>query len=117
MIRRPPRSTLFPYTTLFRSSHLLAVVAHRVQVALGVRREVCYVILQENAREPVDRPQGRAQVMRDGVAERLQFLVRGLKGGTALLDFLFQPLALGDVAEDAGKIGLPARLPACEGKF
>src|SRR2546426_7543514 len=23
MIRRPPRSTLFPYTTLFRSSHLL----------------------------------------------------------------------------------------------
>src|SRR2546422_6058080 len=24
MIRRPPRSTLFPYTTLFRSMHLLA---------------------------------------------------------------------------------------------
>src|SRR5260370_22152655 len=24
MIRRPPRSTLFPYTTLFRSSHELA---------------------------------------------------------------------------------------------
>src|SRR5690349_22540079 len=23
MIRRPPRSTLFPYTTLFRSQHLL----------------------------------------------------------------------------------------------
>src|SRR3989441_9434380 len=27
MIRRPPRSTLFPYTTLFRSAFLLAVVA------------------------------------------------------------------------------------------
>src|SRR5256885_17139768 len=27
MIRRPPRSTLFPYTTLFRSVPLLAVVA------------------------------------------------------------------------------------------
>src|SRR5258708_8248776 len=25
MIRRPPRSTLFPYTTLFRSDHLRAV--------------------------------------------------------------------------------------------
>src|SRR5688572_32121312 len=25
MIRRPPRSTLFPYTTLFRSSHLESV--------------------------------------------------------------------------------------------
>src|SRR3989442_10778780 len=24
MIRRPPRSTLFPYTTLFRSHHVLA---------------------------------------------------------------------------------------------
>src|SRR2546422_4282127 len=30
MIRRPPRSTLFPYTTLFRSSH---EVAGRVCVA------------------------------------------------------------------------------------
>src|SRR2546422_7586936 len=28
MIRRPPRSTLFPYTTLFRSSILLARYAH-----------------------------------------------------------------------------------------
>src|SRR5256885_10775559 len=26
MIRRPPRSTLFPYTTLFRSEHLHAAV-------------------------------------------------------------------------------------------
>src|SRR3712207_7301555 len=26
MIRRPPRSTLFPYTTLFRSDHVTAVV-------------------------------------------------------------------------------------------
>src|SRR3712207_7845988 len=40
MIRRPPRSTLFPYTTLFRSPHilrfLLAVVTgtpeHKVRV-------------------------------------------------------------------------------------
>src|SRR5690242_21125542 len=31
MIRRPPRSTLFPYTTLFRSIHVLApraLIAH-----------------------------------------------------------------------------------------
>src|SRR3712207_7970505 len=25
MIRRPPRSTLFPYTTLFRSAHLIVL--------------------------------------------------------------------------------------------
>src|SRR2546426_4508829 len=29
MIRRPPRSTLFPYTTLFRSRHRRVVVAER----------------------------------------------------------------------------------------
>src|SRR3712207_3663066 len=28
MIRRPPRSTLFPYTTLFRSSNAVNVVKH-----------------------------------------------------------------------------------------
>src|SRR3712207_7947763 len=33
MIRRPPRSTLFPYTTLFRSQQaLILLVAHRVDV-------------------------------------------------------------------------------------
>src|SRR2546429_6075849 len=31
MIRRPPRSTLFPYTTLFRSNGLLRVEDHSVQ--------------------------------------------------------------------------------------
>src|SRR3712207_8124390 len=31
MIRRPPRSTLFPYTTLFRSSFLEASVAKGIQ--------------------------------------------------------------------------------------
>src|SRR3712207_7696513 len=30
MIRRPPRSTLFPYTTLFRSGHLTDGVAGQV---------------------------------------------------------------------------------------
>src|SRR3712207_7745508 len=29
MIRRPPRSTLFPYTTLFRSAFEIEMVAHR----------------------------------------------------------------------------------------
>src|SRR3712207_5832047 len=33
MIRRPPRSTLFPYTTLFRSS-LAALVARAVRIAI-----------------------------------------------------------------------------------
>src|SRR3712207_7422076 len=41
MIRRPPRSTLFPYTTLFRSFQPIAVEAHaadahRLQLHLGL---------------------------------------------------------------------------------
>src|SRR3712207_8859305 len=32
MIRRPPRSTLFPYTTLFRSAAVVAELARLVEV-------------------------------------------------------------------------------------
>src|SRR3712207_7174959 len=41
MIRRPPRSTLFPYTTLFRSERLHVAGAAAVQTAvayLGIER-------------------------------------------------------------------------------
>src|SRR3712207_7405498 len=34
MIRRPPRSTLFPYTTLFRSRDAPLLVSHRVYRSL-----------------------------------------------------------------------------------
>src|SRR3989442_9774169 len=39
MIRRPPRSTLFPYTTLFRSL-IAAAALRRVLVAFAARRRV-----------------------------------------------------------------------------
>src|SRR3712207_7743621 len=35
MIRRPPRSTLFPYTTLFRSARELAQVRGRIDADLS----------------------------------------------------------------------------------
>src|SRR5258705_7138237 len=34
MIRRPPRSTLFPYTTLFRSYKSAWFLAHRIREAM-----------------------------------------------------------------------------------
>src|SRR5256885_10195182 len=37
MIRRPPRSTLFPYTTLFRSQRVLSRAAAQFQVLQPVR--------------------------------------------------------------------------------
>src|SRR3712207_7975787 len=47
MIRRPPRSTLFPYTTLFRSPSEAATIADRV--------------------EGFDRSASGAHVLRDGI--------------------------------------------------
>src|SRR3712207_7687820 len=48
MIRRPPRSTLFPYTTLFRSA-----AHHGVGLVPRGRREVA----QEERRHPADQDQ------------------------------------------------------------
>src|SRR5256885_8215528 len=58
MIRRPPRSTLFPYTTLFRSRPDLA---HDLS---GLRRESIRLALQRNGddgalAEPADRKSTR----------------------------------------------------------
>src|SRR3989441_6883049 len=67
MIRRPPRSTLFPYTTLFRS------VKGRVEAPRGqaVRR------LEVPSRVPAHVPDHAAEVEDDGARRRDQYLVRG----------------------------------------
>src|SRR3712207_9007898 len=36
MIRRPPRSTLFPYTTLFRSQHITLLASYVTLLAVSV---------------------------------------------------------------------------------
>src|SRR5947209_10218484 len=85
MIRRPPRSTLFPYTTLFRS--LVAVLTH-VEVDLRQRvhphRPVCVDQLRDlhpvaaREREPLeqrpprrDLPGQRLTELRDRKSTRL----------------------------------------------
>src|SRR5258708_30316525 len=40
MIRRPPRSTLFPYTTLFRSHHLEEVLCVFTGTRAGAQHEI-----------------------------------------------------------------------------
>src|SRR2546430_14426329 len=52
MIRRPPRSTLFPYTTLFRSGHAYAL-AGRPEEGIPLVREAA--ALQEKAGAFVNR--------------------------------------------------------------
>src|SRR2546430_7495344 len=46
MIRRPPRSTLFPYTTLFRSALIYCSSGNRVGVAL-----IPYFMLEQGMEE------------------------------------------------------------------
>src|SRR3712207_8980803 len=68
MIRRPPRSTLFPYTTLFRSLH---VDRHARRIVLAGQRERAALGVDVDAalRQPVRHADGR-------VAERLAQGVR-----------------------------------------
>src|ERR1041385_7368418 len=40
MIRRPPRSTLFPYTTLFRSQHACGASGEGAERGHGARRDL-----------------------------------------------------------------------------
>src|SRR3712207_7732834 len=69
MIRRPPRSTLFPYTTLFRSEPDRGQVAHRLDAGRGERLEVRVRLERRGLRRGGGGPLGR-----------------GLEIGLALLD-------------------------------
>src|SRR2546426_3787867 len=58
MIRRPPRSTLFPYTTLFRSR--TGLLDHRaLPRAAGARRHG-HELSEHGARGPAPRPRAAA---------------------------------------------------------
>src|SRR3989442_10702439 len=58
MIRRPPRSTLFPYTTLFRSADLEGVVRFPEEMQL-TRAPAREYRAQVGSRPPVDRKSTR----------------------------------------------------------
>src|SRR5260370_25183387 len=52
MIRRPPRSTLFPYTTLFRSRHMPADTSHHgVESGATVTRKKGWTRSEEHTSE------------------------------------------------------------------
>src|SRR3712207_9177999 len=71
MIRRPPRSTLFPYTTLFRSAHPEDV--HRLD---GARGAVRGAVDDRHVAVPAVPEVGRAQLAH--VAQRGQPLLERL---------------------------------------
>src|SRR2546430_14830376 len=82
MIRRPPRSTLFPYTTLFRSKCVVAK-ARRSQSRSrcadadvnGIRPKI--VVITINAIRAIDRPiNGGDQIAGKTLAERVEHFPR-----------------------------------------
>src|SRR2546423_12831670 len=73
MIRRPPRSTLFPYTTLFRSTFAPSDFRYLELRATGVRRIVGATV-SGKAQRPVLRPVA-ARVSRHEKGRRTVLLV------------------------------------------
>src|SRR2546422_4289836 len=59
MIRRPPRSTLFPYTTLFRSLHEGALAPVRVGRALRIDEAELRRFVETGGRESLGGPSRR----------------------------------------------------------
>src|SRR5256886_16036564 len=56
MIRRPPRSTLFPYTTLFRSVQMVCDRAQRLRLGPGLDDQTeVGPLINEDARTKVER--------------------------------------------------------------
>src|SRR2546422_6632112 len=73
MIRRPPRSTLFPYTTLFRSLHAVRVVGDVEDPAAPDIEAARGVGAREARRPPLARAaeRRRQRVQRDRKSTRL----------------------------------------------
>src|SRR2546430_9059922 len=87
MIRRPPRSTLFPYTTLFRSSNeahpprLASGGSHRPRPVRALRhdgREPRYVVPRD-ARRPEPAAQDRKSTRLNSSHSQISYAVFCLK--------------------------------------
>src|SRR3712207_7621701 len=80
MIRRPPRSTLFPYTTLFRSLRPSVLLERRFQPPAPLAKVAARVPeLSQGPGEPQDQ-------------SVLSPLERPREGGTQVIVFLLQPV-------------------------
>src|SRR3712207_7093965 len=83
MIRRPPRSTLFPYTTLFRSGGPLGAGGHGADEHQRVQRlavrvvsvQVAHGAAGEGAAEPLPVPGGARSEEHTSELQSRQYLV------------------------------------------
>src|SRR5688500_5121179 len=69
--------------------HFQGSLTYRYQVPLRVRRQVGCIVFEQDVCKTVDSPERGAQVMRNGITERFQFVVRiGKLAGTLSKYFL-----------------------------
>src|SRR5258706_15728380 len=76
MIRRPPRSTLFPYTTLFRSEHAAWVIFEDIVLIWS-----CFVSRREMRN--ICEQQFQKQELLDGLENRVRERTRDLESEVA----------------------------------
>src|SRR5574337_1565146 len=75
---------------IYQAAHPCAVLIHPAQVALRVWGQSGRMFVEQDARESADRPQRRAQVVRDGVGEGVELSVDGREFGRPFDDPLFE---------------------------
>src|SRR5438270_10144589 len=86
MIRRPPRSTLFPYTTLFRSAQLELFLD--VEQVLGALREVVERLLHLRVLDRIELEGAKSSIQHDeevpsGVPQEAVGCLDGIRDGGA----------------------------------
>src|SRR2546430_10933726 len=98
MIRRPPRSTLFPYTTLFRSLHGLVG-----DIMLGLLRQPCCALLSSQVRAELTGGPGSGSVAssRTSLRSRSEEHTSELQSQSNLVCRLLLEKKKKDIASDA----------------
>src|SRR2546430_12044503 len=91
MIRRPPRSTLFPYTTLFRSAaDRRNNTRHGVRVTTAIERSARIIQVDsiEGGREEIDRKSTRLNSSHSQISYAVFCLKKKKKDSTSLRNTL-----------------------------
>src|SRR5258705_2772921 len=95
MIRRPPRSTLFPYTTLFRSNNFQSVCRKNISTALIVDLSLLTTMHTANSHNvslipvlDIDRKSTRLNSSHLGISYAVFCLKKKKKQINSLLDAL-----------------------------
>src|SRR5258707_8427476 len=93
MIRRPPRSTLFPYTTLFRSMKLVEVV--RTILTSGETFDLAFEFAKSLGKEPIACRDNSGFVVNRLLVPYLLDAIRALEEGVGTVEDIDKGMQLG----------------------